>query len=643
MKGLSSEAQEVLGRICAAYAAQPFPVDKAESLRPAALCRAEQELALQELRQAGLLEMRQKIWGEKLYQIPSDKLAAIQECFFPNAPHTVEDGSVILQEAAGRGLIGELFRAMLFIACEGLPLTGKGAIHSKKMSRLGAGLFLQEEHLAGLIPSGAAGTWTGTCPLPALFMVDLLLAMGLASRNNTAVVLQSEVQKAWFRLTEPEMTSVLYHMMLNRYGPQEPELQHFRYMISTDGYAPGQWYSLSDVMQAMAAFGMCMPGPQLEAGCQAWLRALTGFGWCELGCDAEGVTCFRWTNAKPLLQSGRISGYTDSQDVNPMKGAMDAREDTKFIVQPDFEILVLPETAYDIRWRLAGCAELLHSDDLWSFRLTQKRLEAAAEQGQSPESVINWLASHAEGGLPAQVEQSMRHWAKGIGRTELSDVILLACRHEGDGEAIAAHPRLQNSLTRVGPLHFIVRPDELARVRKELAGAGMAPPRLTGGRDEEPQTQVFMLSEDKAPAAEYKLPDNEKPNGLFDPKVTLKLLPFVPAEAEELMLQGRAGMPQMWLKEWRQYHSTTAQKVMEQALEWGVKVRLALDERVCDFIPGRITANPWRVTGYLLDSDTADGQETELAAGDWREMKLILPRERRNSSSSGAAGYVMIK
>ncbi|UQZ36315.1 hypothetical protein C2I18_23985 [Paenibacillus sp. PK3_47] len=628
MMKLSSEAQEVLQRSCAAYAAQPFAADKAERLRPAALCRAEQQLALLELRQAGMLELRRKIWGEQLYQIPAERLASIQQTCFPYVPRAVPDSAVALQSATGAGLTGELFRALLFTAREGLPLTGKGAIHSKKMSRLAAGLSLQEHQLADLISPDAGRAHPH--PLPAMVIVDLMLAMGLACRNQTAIVLDSGRLKSWFGLTEAEMSSRLYGVILERYGQQSADLQHFRYFISAAGFAPGQWYSLTEVVQAMAAYGLCVPGPQLEAGCLVWLRGLAAFGWCELGSGEGGDACFRWTRMKPLPEIG------------PENGCLDRPEAAMFIVQPDFEVLVLPETPFPIRWRLAGCAELLHSDDLWSFRLTQKMLEAAAEQGRSPGEEIAWLASHAHGGLPGQVEQALKHWAKGIGRTELSEVILLACRNEKDGEVIAAHPRLQESLTRVGPLHFIVQPEEVAAVRRELAGSGLAP-RFSGGREGKMPESDYLLSEAAAQAAEFILPDTENSCGLFGNKVTLQLIPFVSAEAEELMLPGRTAVPQMWLKEWRQYHGSTAQKVMEQALEWGVKVRLALEDRVHEFIPGRIHSRPWRVTGYLLDSGGADGMEAELAAGDWQEMMLLLPRERRISSSSEAGGYVMIR
>lgn len=62
MNQLSAEALEVLKRLCAAYAAQPFDEGKEERLRPTALCRAEQKLAMNELRRAGLLTAGIKYW-----------------------------------------------------------------------------------------------------------------------------------------------------------------------------------------------------------------------------------------------------------------------------------------------------------------------------------------------------------------------------------------------------------------------------------------------------------------------------------------------------------------------------------------------------------------------------------------------------
>lgn len=88
---------------------------------------------------------------------------------------------------------------------------------------------------------------------------------------------------------------------------------------------------------------------------------------------------------------------------------------------------------------------------------------------------------------------------------------------------------------------------------------------------------------------------------------------------------------------------TTAQKVMEQALGWGIKVRISVQGQTADFIPEQISGRPWRVRGNLLRSGSGTVEQIQLAAEDWQEMKLLHPVKQRNSSSSGAAGYVMIR
>ena len=86
----------MLKLLCAEYAAQPFEEGKEERLRPVTLCRAEQKLAMYELRCAGLLIARQKIWGEKLYQIPVGQLPQLEAEFFAYPPSFKESCSVNL-------------------------------------------------------------------------------------------------------------------------------------------------------------------------------------------------------------------------------------------------------------------------------------------------------------------------------------------------------------------------------------------------------------------------------------------------------------------------------------------------------------------------------------------------------------------
>lgn len=634
MNQLSAEALEVLKRLCAAYAAQPFDEGKEERLRPTTLCRAEQKLAMNELRRAGLLTARHKILGEKLYQIPVEQLSVLEQKFFPYQPKFLEGYSVNLSMEAGAGLTVDLFRALLFTAREGLPLTAKGIIHKKNLNRLAAQLSFQEEHILGLSMGSSSDEMNA---LPAALVVDIMLCLGLITRLKTGYRLDKEMLGRWLQLPEARMTDILYGIALHRFGSMGPADQHFRYLIASTSFVPEKWTALPELLDWMGDMNLTgmVARNELEQSSLHWLRCLTGFGWCELGSTPEGIPCFRWTAAKPKLMSGSES-FPDSMAEN---------SNVQFIVQPDFEVLVPPEVSYIVRWTLAECAELLQTDTMWSFRLTREMLVHASERGMPPQVAIAWIREHALGGLPSVVELSLEQWGKSIGRTSLSEVILLTCQTEEDGAAIAAHPRLQDSLKRIGPLHFLVSPESVEQMRKELFLAGLAPSRMIGGRVEEEADAVWTSfhQEVETEPEMYSLPALNAELRLLHSGNPFLNLPVISPEQEEDILLGGENIPQIWSKEWRHYHSSTAQKVMEQGLKWGIKVRFSLNDQMLDFIPSRIKGNPWTVAGHLLYNDGEKVEEIELTPEDWKEMKLVIPKRRRNSSSAEASDYGMIE
>lgn len=322
-----------------------------------ALCRAELQLAILELRRAGLLELRQKIWGEQLYQIPPQQLAAVQQECFSCKPESLNSGRVEVTWPAEAGLAAQLFRTLVFMRQEGLPLTGKGAVHKKHSGRLAAQLPVKDKHLRGLFPSTPADE---TVPLTVTVLLDLMLALELAERGDNAYRLKTEKMNAWLGLAEAQMTEMLYGVILSRYAASEPAQQHFRYLLSSGAFTPGSWYVLRDLMDLMLQSDLTA-GKDTEAlqpGCIAWLQCMAGFGWCELGTAADsGECCFRWTLYKPVLPAGQQNQDTGNFCAEPGYSAGGAGGG--FIVQPDFEVLVPPEVPYRLRWGLAGCAGFL--------------------------------------------------------------------------------------------------------------------------------------------------------------------------------------------------------------------------------------------------------------------------------------------
>ncbi|WP_162551107.1 helicase-associated domain-containing protein [Paenibacillus tepidiphilus] len=641
MYRLSDGAQEILKRLFAAYSAIPFPAGQEEKHRPKAMCRAELELALLELRREEWLELRQKLWGERLYRIPEQRIPAILQAVTALGPPTsrAEAGSGV---SSGPPLAAEVFRMLAFMADGGVALTAKGAIHKAAAGRLTASLSGEGERLKAMLPPSGGMV---NLPPAAAVLLDLLLALGLAVKESGAITLVPAALAAWLQLTEPEMNDRLYQMILARSGTQEPALLHFRYWITGSDLLPGAWFSLPDTLAVLEQAGLTA-GQTIQELLEAsgsWLKALAGCGWMELASAAGGEPLFRWTKDKPRLTAGHPSGERDDEAEGLSAGghAADPATAAQFIVQPDLEVLVPPEVPYSVRWTLFACAELQDTEAFWSFRLSRQRLEQAAEHGLEPGQVIAWLAEHAMGGLPEQAEQALRLWARGIGRTALSEAILLTCRSLEEAELIAAHPRLR--LARLGPLHFAVPAADVEPLRKELAAAGMAPPRAFAGREAAgPALQaLFLGGPETAPGGSAALPSHGTAKESGPGTAAFTELPLIPPAGPEEAAGGE-GVPQMWLKEWRHYHASTAMQMMEHALERGYKVQVAVQGEACEFIPERSHGIPWRVSGTLLRPGTAP-EEAMLAAGDWREMKLLLPAARRNSSSAVVGDYGMIR
>ncbi|MCL6606287.1 MAG: helicase-associated domain-containing protein [Paenibacillus sp.] len=628
---LTPHARTLLKKIYAAYAGQPFEEGEEEQFRPVNLCRAELRLAMSELRQSGLLAALGKMWGEKLYYIPEDKLPVLQSFYFDYTPSYIDTSDIHVHMEEGQSLASELFRALLFVAQEGLPITAKGSIHKKNISRLASKLTLQEKHLRGL---AVRWPYPEIYPMTAAFIIDLMLCMGLLNRGDNAYTLNVEFLEQWLNLTELQMSNHLFQIVMHRYGSSEPSSQHFRYLIMRPEIALKEWVSVEGLLDWMESSMLVSPVQcaGLSSSSLSWLEFMAGCGWCQVGTNQEGESCFRWLKLK--LRVGEF---------DPAPTALTSPSDL-FIVQSDFEVLVPPEVPYSVRWSLATCAELLTIDSMWSYRLTREQLVSANEQGVPPQDVLSWLDSCTMGGLPLEVKQVLEQWGRDIGRTLFTEALLLSCRDAEDADLIAAHPRLQGLLFRLGPLHISVPKEYEEYVRKELTAAGMAPPSIVEGRDSVKLAAIPQLYRKREEQADiYTLPPTNLEQGLIPINTPLLYLQQVPLEAEGLLLPGLESVPSMWSKEWHSYHSSTAQKIMEQALSWGIKVRISLEEQIYEFIPSRVLGNPWRIAGYLLpNTEEGSGEERELPAGSWNEMQLLIPRATTIPPSVRAPGYVMI-
>lgn len=655
---LTPASQYTLRRILALFGSRSFGEDDVfRSDLGTLLCRAELRIAMGELRAGGWLTRAVRADGSVVHLIIPERVYTLQEILYP-VPEEGFKGKGDAGPAAEMNppLQEVLFRALTYIANEGLALTGKGAIHAKQLQRFTGALQLSEEGSEGL--KGLPGVQEE--PRGAALALDLLLHLGLVSRQPDAYRLEPPALAEWLDTPEGVMVWRLYAAAAERYGAPGTAAHHVRCSLLLAGKQNQDWTCMDGLLNWLYEEGLDggEERERLHKETGQWLRLLRVFGWCETGdTEGSGPVRFRWIGEKPVLPAaGSIPGYgapsfgeqagTEGNGGQACGQSGDGTQGDWF-VQSDLAVLVPPGVSFALRWQLAACAELEQGGGWWTFRLSQSALEHASARGWQPAELIAWLERHSAGGLPPAVAAALQQWARGIGRTALEETLLLSCAGREEADLLDGHPRLAGFLTRLGPLHFSVGGMEPALVRLILAEAGIPALRQAHGTSSVPIPRSggpeYTDARTSKPILSARDPSGKgNDNSLLSPH----LRPF----SNETEDEGASNadwspgpeVPAAWHREWRKYHASTSRRMMELALELGLKVRLKLAEGEGIFIPAGSTERPWSVSGSALLPARTEPRICRLEPGDWEEMQLIYPDKAEIPSYLTAGQYGMI-
>jgi hypothetical protein len=120
------------------------------------------------------------------------------------------------------------------------------------------------------------------------------------------------------------------------------------------------------------------------------------------------------------------------------------------IVNPDFEMLVLPEGDVDELLlqhdRVAvreGTGEVVHC------RLDRARVERAAVDGLAADDIVALLSKHARTELPQNVVYTIRSWCENVRSAVLESGVLFVASDAAVVQAVLAHPVLRGYVARV--------------------------------------------------------------------------------------------------------------------------------------------------------------------------------------------------
>lgn len=673
---LASDELLVLERCFLRYAGQPMKEEAPLQLTRGVLSGAETKLALHGLRARGWIETVTKSWGERILYIPVHRLPRLYDMLLEqttlNMLHT--DHPVIVYEAK-TGLEAELLHVLSRIAKHGVPLTAKGTIHKRSLQKLNELTPFRSEDLTGL---GLQYAHADLYPVQTVVMMDLLLSLGLLVKETVSFRIQEAELAAWIRLSAWQMRKHIFITLMERYGKTEASMQHFRYMLcAVYPYAGAEgWLSVKSLLQWMLQVGLISQqslsgvSPQSSTHLKTadvtaspvgyddvmaidfnlnghgmdeikgWLAALIAFGMGDWGLTALGELCFRW-NVSPLDMLRYHKDSDNNEEIDEVKH----QEQGAFYIQPDFEILVPPDVAYDVRWRLECCCERLKGDRMAVYRITRESVTEAIELGMGAKAIFALLGQYSRTGVPDHVRVAAEQWAGSVGRTAFATVTLLRCGTHEDADTVARHPGLEGLLERIGKRDFIIPVRSADKIRKTLAAIGLSPRKEPEGVDEPIHSYPLVAKTENISSSS---PDSEiLPN---DIAVDGENVGFVFSQ------EGRAGLvytgrtlhfyerehtlpdpldyfpessavPSSWTKEWRGYHVSTARQLIEQAIRWQTAVGLRIGEKEVKWIPESVSpGEPWSVVGwYASGEDAKVPVRATLQPGEWSDMRLLVP------------------
>jgi len=119
------------------------------------------------------------------------------------------------------------------------------------------------------------------------------------------------------------------------------------------------------------------------------------------------------------------------------------------IVNPDFEMLVLPEGDVDeLLHELDRVAARERTGEVVHCRLDRGRVERAAVDGTKPEEIVALLAKHARAELPQNVVYTIRSWCENVRSAVLESGVLFVASDPEVVRAVLAHPLLRECVLR---------------------------------------------------------------------------------------------------------------------------------------------------------------------------------------------------
>jgi len=156
------------------------------------------------------------------------------------------------------------------------------------------------------------------------------------------------------------------------------------------------------------------------------------------------------------LQGGEVAGVRLSRLGRRLlldAPAVAPEKTRPLVVNPDFEVLVLPEGDVDeLVHRLDRIAVRERTGEVLHYRLDRKRVERVTVDGETPGELLEFLETYARAQVPQNVAYSIRAWGGNVRSAEVSRGVLFETDDPEVVEVVRNHPALRDHVQSVvGP------------------------------------------------------------------------------------------------------------------------------------------------------------------------------------------------
>lgn len=600
--------KDTLLQIVKEFACLPFEQDRLEAAA-SFLSGAHIRAGLIRLRRRGILFALRKSWGEYVYVLPEDVLDCLCSFLFPggfepwipaSAEETVEGGE------QRWGLAYDVFQLLVYVSKNEVTAAQKGNLHKRHVDKL-TGLFTLkdadfEEMELSYTHSDAYG--------PAFAVVlDMALLFGLVRFEDRRLLAVPEAVSGWFAKPIEVVQEELLSAWLDISRPSSGWQIVLLFKLCT--MKPCEWHHLEHLFDWAVGYGIMdkTDRPCAAVFFQTMVHLFEAIGWLESGTASNGQQLFK------QRAFSRDEGETPARDAG-----------SGFYVQADYEIIVPPGASFALLWELEAMGERVRNDGLSVYRLTKESVRYALENGRDAESCITFLETYAYYGVPDHVKAAVREWAGQYGTVTVSQLLVITCKDGETADLIGRLPECRPYLgERLGEKHYVVLSGQAEPFILLLERMGLSPRNAVSeaGSNREGARNAFpVLSAGTPPEFPTNETSKASQNRIFYPGASD--LPYPPAPmlpSSEELVPDLQSIPPMWLKEFRPYHASTQKDMIRKAIEWRTLLRIKSEGKEWEVIPRKLQEG--RETWELIGMRNAE--PVSLEAGQWEEMKLILP------------------